>query len=151
VPNWCSTQIRITGPSSKINALVASTQSESRVLDFDKIRPTPAPLLAAKTEEERDENLKAYGHADWYDWRNANWGTKWNSDGEYAVQEPDSLYIEFLTAWGPPLEILDQVAEDNKELKIVASFEESGMDFRGCAVWRDGVRESEAISHHPLM
>lgn len=37
-----------------------------------------------------------YGHADWYSWSNANWGTKWGCyDGEYD----DGIY-RFTTAWG---------------------------------------------------
>ena len=52
------------------------------------------------------ENLDRYGCATWYDWRNANWGTKWNSY-EGALTEKG---VSFLTAWSAPEPVLEALA-----------------------------------------
>ncbi len=44
-----------------------------------------------------------YGFDNWYDWRIANWDTKWNSyDVDVELDEMDRLYVSFLTAWSLP-------------------------------------------------
>ncbi len=46
------------------------------------------------------KNIEQYGYADWYDWRIANWGTKWNS---YDVTiNKDEREVAFHTAWSFP-------------------------------------------------
>lgn len=41
-------------------------------------------------------NLAKYGYTNWYDWRRANWGTKWNA---YYIEMIDDYTIKFDTAW----------------------------------------------------
>lgn len=41
-------------------------------------------------------NLAKYGYTNWYNWRIANWGTKWNA---YDIEMIDDYTIEFDTAW----------------------------------------------------
>lgn len=64
-----------------------------------------------------------YGFDNWYDWRVANWGTKWNaSDTNY-----DGETIHFDTAWSVPHPIIAKIAEEFPETKLYGrSDEESG-------------------------
>lgn len=52
------------------------------------------------------------GFYDWYDWRVANWGTKWNS---YALdiqwEAPGELCFRFDTAWDFPTPIFEKLAQ----------------------------------------
>lgn len=65
--------------------------------------------------------LKEYGHASWYEWANANWGTKWNA---YEVHRVSDTVIKFQTAWSMPAKWLEQ---------LVAKFPEETISIR----WAD--------------
>lgn len=46
------------------------------------------------------------GFFDWYDWRIANWGTKWNAYEISTGDNDEAIYnIEFKTAWSMPYEV----------------------------------------------
>ncbi len=51
------------------------------------------------------DNIMQYGFAQWYDWRNENWGTKWNVNDQCDViidESTDTFEIIFNTAWSIP-------------------------------------------------
>lgn len=53
-------------------------------------------------------NQKLYGATTWYDWCNANWGTKWNT---YENKRSDADTIMFLTAWNAPEKVIAQLVK----------------------------------------
>jgi hypothetical protein len=67
------------------------------------------------------ENIKNYGHKDWYSWRLAYWGTKWNA---YEVNQDSSLpnQIVFDTAWATPFPVIEKLAKTFSDLKIEVKF-----------------------------
>jgi hypothetical protein len=79
----------------------------------------------------------------WYDWRCANWGTKWNPTVDSILQLDDcTVQVAFDTAWSPPLEWLDTCGKKHKwnwELIYI----ESGMGFAGTASGDKTGRTSE--------
>ncbi len=80
--------------------------------DFNRIIKMPTALVNTKALEDKTDNkakrmLKKYGAKDWYDWRNKNWGTKWNSvDTEITQDEREGLTYTFNTAWDCPREVV---------------------------------------------
>lgn len=67
-------------------------------------------------------NKEKYGFEDWYGWRNANWGTKWNaSDSDY---DKETQTLTFNTAWSIPYQILTKIAKDNPDKKFSGYSEE---------------------------
>ncbi len=59
--------------------------------------------------EKAFNNLKAYGHRDWYSWCIDNWGTKWNAmDVEIYTYANE---IRFQTAWSAPEPVIAKLAE----------------------------------------
>lgn len=106
---------------------------------------TPAELKAIleKSEDEHDkkaliegkqalENIKKYGHKDWYDWSIANWGTKWNAYSFQLVKEDEnSLTVQFDTAWSTPEPIWDKLEELGFEVNGVWLDEGGGEDIIG--------------------
>lgn len=71
------------------------------------------------------ENIRLYGHADWYGWCNENWGTKWNASETCVSMCDGTLVVYFNTAWSSPIPALVSLSEqikDDKDLKGV-SFE----------------------------
>lgn len=76
-----------------------------------ELEDTTSPARIGKniTKEESDRLIELYGYNNWYDWSNANWGTKW---GCYENEYEDGNY-RFTTAWSPiDTEILDMLAKD---------------------------------------
>lgn len=53
-------------------------------------------------------NIRNYGHATWYEWCYANWGTKWNA---YENEQADEDTISFWTAWSNPEPIMLKLSE----------------------------------------
>ncbi len=45
------------------------------------------------------DNVRLYGHQDWYSWSTSNWGTKWNA---YDTNDNEDNGIYFQTAWSNP-------------------------------------------------
>jgi len=81
--------------------------------------------------------LKEYGHTSWYDWSNANWGTKWNA---YEVSRIDDTTIRFQTAWSAPLPWLKKLVEKfpNEEITIRWADEDFGNNVGTVTVRADG-------------
>ena len=74
------------------------------------------PEIIKEAEQARD-NLKKYGHKDWYDWSNANWGTKWNAyDVRYICGDDEKIVVEISTAWDTPHQIWDALREKGFEV-----------------------------------
>lgn len=79
-------------------------------------------------EKQREQNLKDYGYADWYDFCNKEWGSKWgfchtafnNTYGE-TIETKDDLHanlestgeIDIKTdcAWGPAVGLMKKICE----------------------------------------
>jgi hypothetical protein len=92
------------------------------------------------TAEQWRRNRALYDFDNWYDWRLAYWGTKWDLDQDCRLKELRSrLVYSFETAWAPPLEWLEVVAEKFPSLVFTLSYEEGGMGFTG-KVRRRGTR-----------
>lgn len=79
-------------------------------------------------------NIEKYGSKDWYDWRFANWGTKFNSrDVGVERIEDDSFLVFFNTAWSPPVPVFEALCKKYQEITAKLSFLETGNWFAGVA------------------
>ena len=83
-------------------------------------------LRSLETEEEKESflrlgrtvlnNFREYGHGDWYNWCNDNWGTKWDvAKNKYAcammIPTDGEISLYFQTAWRFPTPIFRTIAE----------------------------------------
>lgn len=152
MPNYCSNVVEIRGPLKTVKQLV------DHRFDFQQIHPMPKDLDITAGREGPDEsveqralvakeqdNLKKYGHKNWYDWCVANWGTKWNAGGDNPdmtvdfdedVEDTGIALFQFDTAWAPPVGVFEKLKETHPELWIQGRYSEPGMGFMG--VWEDG-------------
>lgn len=84
-----------------------------------------APFLP-DTIEEYGEYLnkctEKYGFDNWYDWRCANWGVKWNACETEYDKEGESLHFD--TPWSIPYPIIAKIAKDNPQANIDGYSEE---------------------------
>lgn len=77
-------------------------ENKETIFSFNKIIPMP--------ESEKDN---------WYEWRVANWNTKWNADIQYETfdqWENGEVFVEFNTAWDTPTPIIEAVSKQNPKL-----------------------------------
>ena len=125
MPNWCSNSITIKGPASEIQAL------------WDRAVKTDGLLSAMCPMPEDLEGTSAPSEtANWYDWCNEHWGTKWDVslEGlEIDVSQDGTAEITgyFDSAWAPPIDAYSGYSEANPQITIEAYYEEGGMCFVG--------------------
>lgn len=143
MPNHCTNLLSCTS-GKNIGALIKPYLNEKGDnIDFNKIVPMPEgiektcnassieEITKQRTPEEEEarqkehdlleeQNLKDYGHKNWYDWSVANWDTKWNAYScwtlELSVYEIINTIdkieeLGFQTAWSPPINVIRQLAK----------------------------------------
>lgn len=117
MPNWCSNQLTVTGPEPDLNNLQREVQGKDSDLDFEMILPTPRKLL------QQGEG--------WYDWRIANWGTKWEVEARRERISPQQIDYHFDSAWSPPCSIVEALGANFPSLSFSLSYNEPGCCFIG--------------------
>lgn len=140
--------VKILGCEKQKNGDIIKGDSD---LSMQNILPCPEELRRAtspvraengETEKEFKERVKRcveqYGHADWYNWSIANYGTKWDINAEINNQDEDSISYYFDSAWSPPTAFVQFVSEKFPNLKFVLEYDEPGMCFRGTATCENG-------------
>jgi hypothetical protein len=104
----------------------------------------------AENYRKRQENIARFGYADWYEWANTNWGTKWGDyDGVVRFVDDDEVKIIFTSAWGPPVEGLRHVSGMFPTLSFVLTYDEPGMGFLGASSFRNGVTVFDVTEDAP--
>ncbi len=115
MPNWCSNSLTIKGDASTLVALKEIVES-----DKEGLLEAIAPI------------------GDWeYGTAVETWGTKWDisSEGlEYTDNGDGTAEITgwFDSAWGPPVDAFQKLADDWDSCYIELLYEEGGMAFVGC-------------------
>jgi hypothetical protein len=140
MPNHCTNRLTLScGSKETAQQLAQRFKGEESELDFNQLIPCPEELLEPPENEAAKVELKAkYGHDNWYDWRIAHWGTKWNS---YECELDDSwiddgiLEYQFDTAWSPPEGIhnrlLELLQEEGLDVAVSWFYHEPMMQYAG--------------------
>jgi hypothetical protein len=143
MPNWCNNNFSISGSTETIQDLWESAQKTGGLLSA--VRPLPEILEGTTSPTPADIDpvqqrtmIAQTGCDNWYDWQVKNWGTKWDVsiEGlEFTDNGDGTAMIEgwFDSAWSPPIEAYEQMADDFDSCYISATYHEPGMDFAG--VW----------------
>lgn len=125
MPNNTDVRVYIDHPNEKrIDDMVAIFEGDQ---PFNQIIPMPEDIsLANISYEERT----ASNGRNWYDWRIANWNTKWDAY-EVRVQRlsDTSIYIMMETAWSPPIPIFEKLVDLGFE--VSAYFLDEGHNYIG--------------------
>lgn len=120
MPNWCSNKLTISGNTVSLDKLkeyvLGELMGNPVPFDFEKVIPIPAEIVAKKRENH---------------FCIEKWGTKWNLDDETDFEDHDGgkegtiVYI-FQTAWSPPNNVLQALAEVFPELEMSLIYGEPG-------------------------
>lgn len=137
MPNWCSNTLQISGDKEQLELFKQKSITKSgmdvEIFLMDGCVPMPEELAICEgltPEEIVDRRLK-YGYDNWYDWRFENWGSKWDAQESYIIEEEELLTIHFDTAWSPAIPYITQVAKMFPDLIFDLYFMETGEWFAG--------------------
>ena len=137
MPNWFENRVYISSSSDDIEAIIAAIQGQddtNGLLSY--LRPEP------EYAEESETHMP-----NWWSWRVANWGTKWEVTAEIVSHSVSDGWINlaFDSAWSPPIEALDHwESQDSETRSFNIRYIEWGMGFCGEAD-DEGSNESFSI------
>ena len=137
MPNWCLNKLTIS--HAIIDQVDRFEDAYSRGTTCADLLPEPKDQNGEPiTGEKYDENGK-FKMPDWYNWRIANWGCKWDFgyDEQYGLKGTrvgNEFSCSFDTAWSPPIGLYERLHTLNYEVK--AYYFEPGMVF--CGTWVNG-------------
>lgn len=161
MPNHAANILTITGPTDSVLYFVDKVSGGTKTnFDFNSVLPIPEELANTTspvriglgiTQKESDDLIEKYGYNNWYDWKLANWGTKWGAYdvGEWEIvsgQDGKSIAKVFYnTAWSPASRFLLNVSKEYKDLTFdhIFSDEEGGAGFVGRESFEAGFLTSE--------
>ena len=141
MPNHCYQTVTITGPRALISQIEDNLKcKEARFCDL--IAPMPFEIWVGedvKITKPVNTTLPS-----WYEWRNENWGTKWDvcevELGDLRlIGDGTTKEIEFQcwTAWAPPIPVWDRLIDLGCE--VDADYQDEGGMFEG--TYKDGLDE----------
>ncbi len=85
------------------------------------------------------KNIALYGFKDWHKWSIRNWGTKWDCYEVSVDVFPDTISMEFQTAWNSPQPVFKKLAElfPSLEIEVLYADEDLGSNC-GSYTYLDG-------------
>ena len=154
MPNHCHNRVTVYSANTHDVAKIKQMFEDENV--FGQIIPAPAwantPLMSSEHKflgRERGKVgelpqyvedpwrrliFKSTGNPDdrWYDWRVQNWDTKWDAyDVVVTDDDPESLEVEFNTAWSPPDAICHALREQYPDVSVSWFYDEPGCEIAG--------------------
>ena len=145
MPNWCSNEVTIEGTKEDMAKFVEECFTDFKgtpVLDFNKVMPEPDYDQPQKDGTHNNGVQKELHDVmpDWWNWRNNNWGTKWNlvpdpegnlTDYVVVEQSEELIELEFETAWSPPNGIYSEIWAKYPDLTVNWFYREDGCQLSG--------------------
>ena len=141
MPNWCWNHLEVTGDEKQLQEFVEKSTTnleKDNEFSFNGTHPQPEDLnitCGTQTQEEKEQamlNKAKYGYTDWYEWRCAEWGTKWDACEPNIGDNDINLFsVSFDTAWSPPIAWIQNILKDFPDLCFTLEYEEPGMCYGG--------------------
>lgn len=163
MPNWCFQNLEVYGKTEQeVLAFVEAikVQGEDNKFSLNQLHPMPKCLEGSTKgffsnedeqkalEEQSEKNKAECGYANWYDWADANWSTKWGAcDVDYiyegSVHDGHEVTIKFESAWCPAVELIRTISSKFPTLVFSLSYTEESDAFAGVEVFVQGFCEGE--------
>jgi hypothetical protein len=119
MPNWCMNNLTIEHDDVEKATAFADAYRRGEACEY--CLPVPC--------DDEDEA---------YNWRVANWGTKWDiGEGEFIQQDGNKVYCSFDSAWAPPLGLYERL--NQLGFMVHATYFEPGCCF--CGTWTEGIED----------
>jgi hypothetical protein len=130
MPNWCQNIVTLNHPDSAMIARADAAVRNNTL--FEEFSPLPAG-------------------EDWYKWRIARWGTKWDvCDADVHYATTTRLVVEFNTAWAPPEKFYETLV--SLGFTVNALYNEFGNGF--CGIFTNDSTTADGtcyVEYHQMM
>jgi hypothetical protein len=126
MPNWCSNILTIRSEDTAFIDRIEAAYEQGELLKTLK----PEPEYPGYSDTEIKERDSGSHMPDWWNWRVANWGTKWDVGGDDCDSnriDKNTITFYFDSAWAPPLQAL----EGSEGFDYEIQYYEPGMSFVG--------------------
>ncbi len=163
MPNWCFQNLHVYGKTEQevLNFVDAIKDKENDgKFSLNQLHPMPECLNDSvkgfafdddkqkEIEAQEAKNKAECGYANWYDWANAEWDTKWGAcsvefDYDGAVSDGHEALIKFESAWSPAIGLIRTISSKFPTLVFSLSFTEESDAFAGVEVFVQGFCEGE--------
>ena len=114
---------------------VPLTENTVKEYSWDRARGEVGELPVMSDDPMKGLHFPSTGIQDdrWYNWRCANWGTKWDAYSMEIdeVDMPHGFEVTFETAWSPPEEIHSAISEQFDDLSMSWFYDEPGCEVAG--------------------
>lgn len=146
MPNWCENRLTVAGDKKQVDKFVEQGKTEDHLLQMSQFIPylkkfADLDKKANKFNEGKplNEQMKDGFNQGGYEWRIANWGTKWDLvEGELVREENTKAIYHFDTAWSSPFKFVKTVSKQFPELTFEIHYEEMGMMVIGTNQYKNG-------------
>lgn len=120
MPNWCNNLVTIHAKPDVIKRIKNALEREEL---FNEFFPMPKELENTSTPSNTPN---------WYDWRVANWGVKWDVCTPSVIDESEAhITFCFNTAWAPATTFYERLLGSGQVKELSASYFEIGTNFAG--------------------
>jgi|TARA_R110002020_G_scaffold3731_1_gene16504 hypothetical protein len=132
MPNHVSNKLTVDGATKDVDRFLKHMGDG---FDFEKVIPMPDNIYRDNVSSEDKERLAKEGIPNWYDWCVENWDTKWNAYdvkrdvGTYGEVRGKYVTYDFLTAWSPPIPVIEKLRKDWPDLDIYGGYIGEGYEF----------------------
>jgi len=152
MPNWCENSLLVTGDERELAEFKEKAKSKGTDLEVNNFLPTPKELLDGTSpyqgdDKSKEELIKKYGAADWYDWQVKNWGVKWSVAADLISENPESLLYGFNSAWDSPIKFFEKISTEFPNLLFKLKYDEPGVGFMGLAKISNGKVDKQQIDY----
>ena len=138
MPNWCECLLKVTGPAKEIARFKKKAKGRGpNPTKGDKTQPLSLNALVPQPAKFKKEG------SDWYNWRLANWGTKWEVESRVVQEDKELVEYGFDSAWAPPMGWLTKVGPQFPKLSFRLWYAEGGCDFGGVYTVEDDHASNE--------
>ena len=139
MPNHVTNKLVANGSEQDTKNIFSSLKTETSDFDFNKILPMPEELKDTTSGSSEIRNpvlIEKYGYDNWYNWSNANWGTKWNA---YEVEHISDTEVQFDTAWSCADNLIAKLSSLHPTVEFILTYadEDTGSNC-GIITYKEG-------------
>lgn len=135
MPNWAYNQVTFTHADKAMIDRIENNIESGILQEFipvpQDLRDTMAGFYGkgdprqAELEAQQALNKEKHGYTTWYEFCNAEWGTKWDFCDVSLIERTDnSITIYFETAWSPPFQAYEKMVELGFNIRALYSEEQ---------------------------
>lgn len=157
MPNWCDNTVRVRADAKTLTRIREAVKGTVFVRPWNDEDPSvplplraeaslfslhavlPQPDGALEPDDPRRASTARTSKMDGDEWREQNWGTKWEEENVRMAERAGAVVYIFQTAWSPPVAVIQRLSEQFPTARISLSFAEPLALGRGNLQFQGGV------------